>query len=79
MVVKFSVYLNRRVFVMSTDRSKAVSLLQFFFVRASVVSYMALFCPLRKHAYSDIRKILQPKNENFQIKVLIFLIFLLKT
>ena len=24
--------------------------------------------PLRKHAYSNILKILQPKNENFQIK-----------
>ena len=35
---------------------------------------------LRKHAYSIILKILQPKNENFQIKkILIFFIFLLKT
>ena len=25
-------------------------------------------CPLRKHAYSNILKILPPKNENFQIK-----------
>ena len=25
--------------------------------------------PLRKHAYSNILKILSPKNENFQIKV----------
>ena len=28
--------------------------------------------PLRKHAYSNILKISQPKNENFQIKNLIF-------
>ena len=28
--------------------------------------------PLRKHAYSSILKILPPKNENFQIKILIF-------
>ena len=35
--------------------------------------------PLRKHAYSNILKILPPKNENFQIKTLIFFIFLLKT
>ena len=28
--------------------------------------------PLRKHAYSNILKILQPKTENFQIKNLIF-------
>ena len=26
------------------------------------------FLPLRKHAYSNILKILPPKNENFQIK-----------
>ena len=31
--------------------------------------------PLRKHAYSNILKILQPKKENFQIKTFdIFLI-----
>ena len=35
--------------------------------------------PLRKQAYSNILKILPPKNENFQIKILIFFIFLLKT
>ena len=34
---------------------------------------------LRKHAYSNILKILPPKNENFQIKFLISFIFLLKT
>ena len=34
---------------------------------------------LRKHAYSNIVKNLPPKNENFQIKILIFFIFLLKT
>ena len=27
-----------------------------------------IFYPLRKHAYSNILKILPPKNENFQIK-----------
>ena len=26
------------------------------------------FVPLRKHAYSNILKILPPKNENFQMK-----------
>ena len=35
--------------------------------------------PLRKHAYSNILNILPPKNENFQIKILIFFKFLLKT
>ena len=35
---------------------------------------------LRKHAYSNILKILSPKAENFQIKTSdIFFIFLLKT
>ena len=34
---------------------------------------------LRKQAYSNILKILPPKNENFQMKILIFVIFLLKT
>ena len=33
---------------------------------------------LRKHAYSNILNILQPKKENFQIKILIFYRFLLK-
>ena len=38
------------------------------------------FCALRKHAYSNILKILPPKNENFQLKKkLILFIFLLKT
>ena len=35
--------------------------------------------PLRKHACSNILKILLPKTENFQTKILIFFIFLLKT
>ena len=33
---------------------------------------------LRKHAYSNILKILPPTKENFQIKILIFFKFLLK-
>ena len=36
-------------------------------------------CTLRKQAYSNTLKILPPKNDNFQIKILIFFIFLLKT
>ena len=31
-----------------------------------------VFFPLRKHAYSNILKILPPKTESFQIKILIF-------
>ena len=34
--------------------------------------------PLRKHAYSNILKFLPPNNESFQIKSLMFFIFLLK-
>ena len=34
---------------------------------------------LRKHAYSNILKTLQPKKGKFQIKILMFFIFLLKT
>ena len=34
---------------------------------------------LRKQAYSNILKILPAKNENFQIKILLFFILLLKT
>ena len=49
MEVKVSVYLNKRVFVMAIDRSKAVSMLQFFFICAFVVSYvvsvLSLFVP----------------------------------
>ena len=38
-----------------------------------------LIISLPKHAYLNILKILPPKNENFQIKILIFFIFLLET
>ena len=34
---------------------------------------------LRKHAYSNVLKISPPKTESFQIKILIFFIYLLKT
>ena len=37
------------------------------------------YLPLRKHAYSNTLKISPPKTERFQIKILIFFIFLLKT
>ena len=36
----------------------------------------SLHIPLRKHAYSNKLRILSPKIENFQIKILIFFIFL---
>ena len=34
----------------------------------TLISHNILRHPLRKHAYSNILKILQPKKENFQIK-----------
>ena len=34
---------------------------------------------LRKHAYPNILKLSPPQTENFQVKILIFFIFLLKT
>ena len=45
-----------------------------------LTAHFSLFLStLRKHAYSNILKSLPPKNENFQIKILIFFIILLKT
>ena len=41
-------------------------------------SPLGLYMSLRKHVYSNILKILPAKNENFQIKILIFFLFLLK-
>ena len=54
------------------------------FVSGGVSEILSNLYPLylRKHAYSNILKILpqkKKKNENFQIKILIFFIFLLKT
>ena len=37
-------------------------------VSANVQACRDLVCSLRKHVYSNILKVLPPKNENFQIK-----------
>ena len=42
------------------------------------IHYTIVKNTLRKHAYSNTLKILPPKNENFQIKKLIFFTLLLK-
>ena len=43
------------------------------------LSPMQTICmTLRKQAYPNVLKNLPPKNENFQIKILIFFMFLLK-
>ena len=38
------------------------------------MSLLKILSTLRKHAYSNMQKILPPKNENIQIKILIFLL-----
>ena len=38
-----------------------------------------IFSALRKHAYSNISKISPQETETFQVEILIFFIFLLKT
>ena len=45
------------------------------------LSQWAVYTSLRKHAYLNILKCLPPKNENFQIEILIYFfhILLLKT
>ena len=54
-MVQFSVYLNRRVLVM---------ICTFGCLEKQHIPEKTL----RKHAYSNILKILQPKNENYLIK-----------
>ena len=55
-----------------SDQSACTDILS----RTSVISLKA---SLRKHAYSNMLKILPPKTENFQIKNSDIFIFLLKT
>ena len=72
--MKFSIYLNRRVFIM-----------QYIFMYKGILGPMgirarrtiqsnwsAVLNTLGKHAYSYILKISSPKTESFQIKNLIF-------
>ena len=63
-----------------------ISLVRFNPFMSSGVFFLFLYAclctmegPLRKHAYSNILKILLPKNEDSQKKILIFFIFLLET
>ena len=55
-MVKFSIYLNRLVFVMQ------------FTLLHCPLELLNSYSTLRKQAYSNILKILPPKNEIFQIK-----------
>ena len=74
--VKFSIYLNRRVFVMISEpkRQKTYSKRKF---RSACAFWIAKYHT--KHAYSNILKISPLKAESFQIKILIFFMLLLKT
>ena len=42
--------------------------LKLSFIKFTACTYVCCEISLRKHAYSNILKILPPKNENFQIK-----------
>ena len=74
--VKFSIYLNRCVFVMRTG-AQTRTRNGFISLDLEKETY---FKALRKHAYLNILKILPPKNKkNSEKKILIFFIFLLQT
>ena len=95
LLVKFSIYLNRRVSI--GDGLDLLSIKGIFRLVASSIlnkTYKIRYpgnatitknsppeAPktLRKHAYSNIMKISPPKTESFHIKILIYFIFLLKT
>ena len=62
-------------FLAVDSASAAATCVMEFEVKGNLLSSQSL----RKHAYSNILKILPPKTENFQIKILTFFLFLLKT
>ena len=82
LVVKFSIYLNRRFrngSPFGVERGSGCNFFFFFFFfffLVCVLCYLSLFAcsscvmwlSIRKHAYSNILKILPPTYENFQIK-----------
>ena len=63
--MKFSTYLNRRVFVMSKDTQPA-TITKHRLPEASKEGHIRN--TLRKHIYSNILRILLSKNENSQMK-----------
>ena len=53
--------------------ARVIEVLLYLVLCNTIRVYLILFCialyfPLRKHAYSNILKIIPPKNENFQMK-----------
>ena len=85
-----SIYLNRRVFVMpllssassSIFLSSLIPALLPRFGKPTILTCMCLSLPgrtsLRKQAYLKIVKLLPHKKEYFQIKILVYFMFLLK-
>ena len=67
--MKFSIYLNRLVFVMNIHKNLIRTKWKKFFPFGEDPFSEG---SLGKHAYSNIMKILPPKNENVQRKMLIF-------
>ena len=78
--VKFSIYLNRLVSVMRTTETLINRRLIWIFAGGTCQKVLFLiFLLIYIHeAYSNILKISSPKTDSFQIKILIFFIFLLK-
>ena len=65
--------MNRSTFQMIKYMNGSVFFFVFFFVFVFVNGQV--YESLRKQAYSNMLKILPPKNENFRIKILIFSYF----
>ena len=76
--MKFSVYLNRCVFVMQQGDHNGSTNHNIWTAKRTKHGKKS-GSALRKHAYSNILKISPPKNERSQINILIFFLFLLKT
>ena len=74
--------LKKTCFIQSYEQDKTISGYTFYF-DISILKYGKYGekegISLRKHDYSNMLKISPPKTKSFQIKILIFFIFLLKT
>ena len=59
---------NTKYLFQETDSAQCLCL-SLYILNSTACPY---FSSLRKHAYSNVPKFFPPKNENFQIKILIF-------
>ena len=66
------------VFTVNINEYKTRRCIRILYGEECMLVHAKALKSLRKHAYSNILKILPPKNENFQIKIQIFFLFLLK-